>query len=104
MNKSQIIKRLAPKINKTEIETREILNAVLETFEEGLVENKTILLVGFGTFFVKTRAERLGRNPKTGEPVKIDAKETVTFKVGKALDEKINVKPKPKKSKKKKVK
>ncbi|MBF7684014.1 MULTISPECIES: HU family DNA-binding protein [Acinetobacter] len=104
MNKAELLAKLAPKLYVTQDEARVILNAVLETFEESLVETKDIRLVGFGAFTVKQRAERIGRNPKTGEIIKIEAKESIYFKAGKALDEKINVKPepKPKKSKKKK--
>lgn len=104
MNKAELLAKLAPKINVSQEEARTILNAVLETLEEGLIESKNVRLIGFGTFAVKQRAERLGRNPKTNEAIKIEAKEAITFKAGKTLDEKINVKPepKPKKSKKKK--
>lgn len=104
MNKAELIAKLAPKINMNHDQTREILSAVIETFEESLAETKSIRLIGFGTFEVKKRAARLGRNPKTGEVLTIEEKEAVTFKAGKALDEKINVKPKPKKEKVKKKK
>ena len=70
---------------------------------EALVEDKNVRLVDFGTFEVKQRAERMGHNPKTGEKLKIEAKEIVTFKQGKALGEQLIVKPKQKSKAKKKA-
>ena len=96
MNKADIIAKLAPKLYITQDEARVILNSVLEVFTEALVEDKNIRLVDFGTFSVKQRAERMGHNPQTGERLKIEAKQIVTFKQGKALGEKFLVKAKPK--------
>ncbi|MDV2489209.1 HU family DNA-binding protein [Acinetobacter johnsonii] len=103
MNKADIIAKLAPKLYMTQDEARIVLNSVLEVFTEALVEDKSIKLVDFGTFSVQKRAERMGRNPKTGEEIKIEAKEIVTFKQGKALGEKFIVKPKQKSKAKKKA-
>lgn len=66
MNKADIIAKLAPKLYITQDEARVILNSVLEVFTEALVEEKSLKLVDFGTFSVQKRAERIGRNPKTG--------------------------------------
>ena len=96
MNKADLIAKLAPKLNINQDEARVVLNSVLDVITEALVEEKNVRLVDFGTFSVKQRAERIGRNPKTGEPVKIEAKEIVTFKQGKALGEKFIVKRKAK--------
>ena len=96
MNKADIIAKLAPKLYITQDEARVILNSVLEVFTEALVEEKSLELVDFGTFSVQKRAERIGRNPKTGDPINIPEKEVVTFKQGKALGEKFLVKAKPK--------
>jgi DNA-binding protein HU-beta len=96
MNKADLIAKLAPKLNISQDEARVVLNSVLDVITEALVEEKNVRLVDFGTFSVKQRAERIGRNPKTGEPVKIEAKEIVTFKQGKALGEKFIVKRKAK--------
>lgn len=87
MNKADLIAKLAPKLNINQDEARVVLNSVLEVITEALVEDKNVRLVDFGTFSVQKRAERIGRNPKTGEAVKIEAKEVVTFKQGKALGE-----------------
>ncbi len=96
MNKADLIAKLAPKLNINQDEARVVLNSVLEVITEALVEDKNVRLVDFGTFEVKQRAERMGHNPKTGEPVKIEAKKVVTFKSGKALGEKFTIQPKPK--------
>ena len=96
MNKADLITKLAPRLNINQDEARVVLNSVLEVITEALVEEKNLRLVDFGTFEVKQRAERMGHNPKTGEPVKIPAKEVVTFKPGKALGEKFIIQPKPK--------
>ena len=96
MNKADLIAKLAPKLNINQDEERVVLNSVLEVITEALVEDKNIRLVDFGTFSVKQRAERMGHNPQTGERLKIEAKQIVTFKQGKALGEQFIVKPKPK--------
>ena len=95
MNKADLIAKLAPKLNINQDEARVVLNSVLEVITEALVEDKNIRLVDFGTFSVKQRAERMGHNPQTGERLKIEAKQIVTFKQGKALGEQFIVKPKP---------
>jgi DNA-binding protein HU-beta len=59
------------------------LNAVLESIKKALKKEKSLQLVGFGTFNVKSRAARMGRNPQTGEAIKIKASKTVGFKPGK---------------------
>ena len=96
MNKADLIAKLAPKLNISQDEARVILNSVLDVITNALVEEKILKLVDFGTFSVKQRAERMGHNPKTGEKLKIEAKEIVTFKQGKALGEQFIVKPKKK--------
>ena len=96
MNKADLIAKLAPKLNINQDEARVVLNSVLDVITEALVEDKNVRLVDFGTFEVKQRAERMGHNPQTGEKLKIEAKEIVTFKQGKALGEKFTIQPKPK--------
>ena len=73
---------------------RGALNAVLEGITYGLKKEKNVTLVGFGSFNVRRREGRMGRNPQTGEPIKIKASKTVTFKAGKALKDAV---PMPKK-------
>jgi DNA-binding protein HU-beta len=63
------------------------VNAVFEAIEKGLKKDKNVALVGFGNFVVRDRKARVGRNPKTGEQIKIPASKTVVFKCGKAFKE-----------------
>ncbi len=70
------------------------VNAVLEGIEAGLQEDGEVQLIGFGTFRVKDRAARSGRNPQTGEKIKIGASKKVAFSVGAALKDKVKAKGK----------
>ena len=85
MNKSELIARIAEQagINKTQA------TAALQAVETGVVDTLAnggkVELKGFGTFSVKERAERTGRNPQTGEPIQIAASKVPSFKAGKAL-------------------
>ena len=90
MNKKIFIEKLAPKLNVNQDEARIILNGVLEVCAEIFHEYKTLRLVGFGTFHKKDRKARLGRNPKTGEPVDIPERTVVTFKASELLEKSIN--------------
>ena len=73
---------------KTEAERK--MKAFLETVEEALVKGEEVIFTGWGKWEVVEKAERVGRNPKTGEEVVIPAKKAIKFKVGKALEEKVN--------------
>ena len=64
-----------------------ILNTTVETIIDAVASDDSIIIPGFGTFFTKHRAARVCRNPKTGEPVKVDACEVPVFKPGKRLKE-----------------
>ncbi len=87
MNKAELItsvqKTLGVECSKAHAERS--VNAVLASIQKGLKKDKVVQLVGFGTFAVKNRKARAGRNPQTGEPIKIPASRTVTFKVGAGL-------------------
>lgn len=89
MNKSELIHAVAAK-GLTRKEAEAAVNAVLGTIEEALAKGEAVQLIGFGTFSVKERAAREGRNPQTGEVVKIKASKIPAFKAGKALKEKVN--------------
>jgi DNA-binding protein HU-beta len=65
------------------------LNAVVEGIRAGITKNQKVQIVGFGTFVVRNLRERTGRNPQTGEPIKIKASKTVGFKAGKQLKDKL---------------
>jgi len=85
MNKMQLVKKIAEKTNVNEQTARDLLKATLDVIVETVAEGDDVLLVGFGRFGSKNRAERIGRNPKTGEPLVIKAKTMPTFKAGEAF-------------------
>ncbi len=85
MNKSELVDVVAEKAGITKKETTKIINAFTEVVSEAIKERNEIRLVGFGTFKVRSRAARAGRNPKTGEQVEILAKEVPVFVPGKKL-------------------
>jgi len=85
MNKLELVKKIAEKTNVNEQTARDLLKATLDVIVETVAEGDDVLLVGFGRFGSKNRAERIGRNPKTGEPLVIKAKTMPTFKAGEAF-------------------
>ena len=89
MSKKEFVDAYAKATGETKKRAEELVNAFLETTEESLVKGESIQFVGWGTFEVKERAAREGRNPSTGKPIKIDAKKVVKFKVGKKLADKV---------------
>ena len=90
MNKMQLVKKIAERAGISEQMSRDILKATLDVIVETVAEGDDVLLVGFGRFGSKNRAERIGRNPKTGEPIKIEAKTIPTFKAGEAFGAAVN--------------
>lgn len=98
MNKTELVARVAEKTGLTKKHSQECLEAVLESIQEALVAGEKVQLVGFGTFEVRERKARQGRNPQQPEKViKIPASKAPVFKAGKGLKEMVN----KKKSKKK---
>ena len=88
MNKGELINAVAANgLTKKDAETA--INAVFGAIEDALAKGEAVQLIGFGTFGVKERAAREGRNPRTGEVVKIAASKVPTFKAGKALKDKV---------------
>lgn len=85
MNKTELIMAIADKTGLSKKDSDATLNAMLDTISDTLKENGKVSLVGFGTFEVRTRAERMGKNPQTGETIKIAASKIPAFKAGKAL-------------------
>jgi integration host factor subunit alpha len=71
-------------------EASEIVELVFETIKQMLARGETVKLSGFGSFLVRDKKERQGRNPQTGEPIRIAARRVVTYKVSAALKEKLN--------------
>ncbi len=92
MNKSDLIAALAAKTGETKKSAEATLNAFIETVTESLVKGEKVQLVGFGSFEVRKRAARKGRNPQTKEEIKIPASKAPVFKAGKALKDLVNKK------------
>lgn len=87
MNKTEVINQIAEKTDLTKKDSEKTLNAFIETVTEALKAGDDVQLVGFGSFQVKQRAAREGRNPQTGEVLKIAATNVPSFKAGKTLKE-----------------
>ena len=92
MNKSELIAAMAAKTGETKKDAEAALNAFVNVVTEALVKGEKVQLVGFGSFEVRKRAARKGRNPQTKEEIKIPASKAPVFKAGKALKELVNKK------------
>ena len=90
MTKAELIAAIAEKSGMTKKDADAALSAVIDTITDTLAKGDKIQLVGFGTFEVSERAEREGRNPQTGETMKIAASKAPKFKPGKALKDEVN--------------
>jgi DNA-binding protein HU-beta len=87
MNRAELVEQVAAKADVTKAVAERALSALLETVATSLKKDEPVVLVNFGTFVVRRRAARKGRNPQTGEEIKIKAAKVVGFKAGKALKE-----------------
>ena len=85
MNKAELIHAVAEKAALSKKDSEAAVNAALEAIAAALTEGEKVQLVGFGSFEVKKREARLGRNPKTKEEIQIPASKVPVFKAGKAL-------------------
>ena len=92
MNKSELIAAIATKTGSTKKDAEASLNAFVEAVTETLVKGDKVQLVGFGSFEVRKRAARKGRNPQTKEEIRIPASKAPVFKAGKALKDLVNKK------------
>ena len=90
MNKSELVDSIATKSGLTKAQATEALNAFIATIGEAMATNDTVSLVGFGTFSVKERQARVGRNPQTKEEIQIPASKVPSFKAGKSLKDMVN--------------
>ncbi|AUS95028.1 integration host factor subunit alpha [Clostridium thermosuccinogenes] len=90
MNKSELIQSMAEKSELSKKDAEKALNAFLESVEEALAKGDKVQLVGFGSFEVRRRAERKGKNPQTKEEIIIPASNAPVFRVGKALRDAVN--------------
>jgi DNA-binding protein HU-beta len=90
MNKGELIDRVAEASGLTKTDAGTALDAVLDTIADALVSGDSVTLPGFGTFEVRSRAARSGRNPQTGETMEIAASKAAAFKAGAALKRSVN--------------
>ncbi len=90
MNKAELIDAVAENADISKAAATRAVDTVLESITSTLKSGDQVALVGFGTFSVKDRAARTGRNPRTGEPLQIPAAKVPAFKAGKALKDAVN--------------
>ena len=90
MNKAELINAAALKADVSKKDAEAVITAALDAITEALAESEKVQLVGFGSFEVKKRAARLGRNPKTKEAIEIPASVVPPFKAGKALKDAVS--------------
>ena len=89
MNKSELIEAIADNADLSKADAGRALEAFIASVSKTLKKGDTVSLIGFGTFSVKKRAARTGRNPSTGETIKIKASKTPAFKAGKGFKDAI---------------
>ena len=89
MNKSELIQLVTEKSGLTKKDSASAVDAMFDGITESLAKGESVQLIGFGTFEVRSRQAREGRNPATGETIKIAASKAPAFKAGKALKDKV---------------
>ena len=90
MNKQELIENIAASADINKTSAGRALDAMIDSVTDALKEGDSVVLVGFGTFTVRDRAARTGRNPQTGEALQISAAKVPAFKAGKALKDAVN--------------
>jgi len=90
MNKQQLIDTIAEQSDMSKAQAKSALDVTINAITSTLADGGNVALVGFGTFSIKDRAERMGRNPQTGEAIKISAAKVPSFKAGIALKNSVN--------------
>lgn len=90
MNKADLIDAVADKARLSKTDATRALDSTFDAISRALKKGEKVALVGFGTFVVRKRAARVGRNPKTGAAIRIAAARTPAFKAGKALKDSVN--------------
>lgn len=89
MNKAELTAKIAEDVQLTKVQANAAIDALIDAVTKTLKGGGKVTLVGFGTFTISKRSARNGRNPQTGEVIKIKAKKTVRFKAGKELAAKL---------------
>lgn len=90
MNKAELIAQVANRAGMTRKDAEVAVTSVIDIITEKLKDGEKVQIVGFGTFEVKERAERIGRDPRTNEEIKIEASRAPAFKAGKVLKDAVN--------------
>jgi DNA-binding protein HU-beta len=90
VTKAQIAAELAEKVNISKTDSANYLNELLDIIANNLISNEKVQFTGFGSFIAEDKKETTGRNPKTGEAIKIEARRSVRFKVGNLLKNTVN--------------
>ncbi len=90
MNKAELVEAITESTNLTKGQAGDALNGMVDAITKALQDGDTVSLIGFGTYLVRDRAARTGRNPKTGETIEIKASRSPAFKAGKALKDAVN--------------
>ena len=90
MNKGDLVSKVAEGAGLTQAQAKTAVNSVFEAISDSLADGDKVTLVGFGTFLVRERAARTGRNPQTGATIQIAAAKVPAFKAGKALKDALN--------------
>jgi DNA-binding protein HU-beta len=92
VNKTELVASVAEKAGMTKKDAEKAINALFASVEEALAKKDKVQVIGFGTFEVKARGARKGRNPQTGKEITIPASKTPVFKAGKGLKDSVNKK------------
>ena len=90
MNKTELINAVAEKAELSKKDAENAVSAVIASITKSLTEGEKVQIAGFGTFEVRERSERIGRDPRTSEEIIIPASKTPAFKAGKALKDSVN--------------
>lgn len=90
MNKSELVQSIADNVDLPKSTVAKVVDAAMESIKDSLSNEEAVTLIGFGTFTVRERAARTGRNPRTGQPINIKKAKVPVFKPGKALKDSVN--------------
>jgi DNA-binding protein HU-beta len=90
MNKTELIEAMAESADISKAAATRAMDGMIEAIIQAMQNGETVSILGFGTFSVRARAARTGRNPKTGEPMEISASRSPAFKAGKAFKDAVN--------------
>lgn len=90
MNKTELVAKVAEKSGLTKKDTEKVVAAVIESIVEAVKNDEKVQLIGFGTFELRSRAARTGRDPRTNKPIDIPACKVPAFKVGKAFKDEVS--------------